>query len=97
LSFYAFYGGFDSPASNGGSLSFQEWLNRWHPDLSITLREHPTWDYKPVPEDTCKAVALDVKALAEAGRTVTLVDSGGQQRSGQLCTFMSAVEDFAHG
>jgi hypothetical protein len=97
FSFYTFYGGFDSPASNVGKLSFQDWLNRCHPDPSIPLREHPTWDYQRVPDDICQAVVLDIKDLAEAGRTVTLVDSGGQQRSGQLCSFMSAVEDFAHG
>lgn len=93
FSFYSFYGGFDSPASHAGKLSFREWLTRSYPALA--LREHPTWDYTPVPVETCRAVALDVTALAKAGRTVTLVDSGGQQRSGQLCSFLSAVEDFA--
>lgn len=94
FSFYTFYGGFDLAASNPGQLSFRDWVTQWHPDLSLSLHEHPTWDYTPVPPDTCRAVASDITALAAAGRTVTLVDSGGQQRSGQLCSFMSAVEVF---
>jgi hypothetical protein len=75
-------------------LSFQEWLDRWHPDLSIELLEHPTWDYQRIPDDVCEVAAREIEALAASGRTVTVVDSGGQQRSGQLCSFMAAAEDF---
>ena len=81
------------PVEHAGQLSFAAWLARWHQDLSILLREHPTWDYRPVPRETCEVVAMDIKLLASSGRNVTLVDSGGQQRTGQVCAYMSAVED----
>ena len=93
FSFYSFYGGFDSPVEHAGQLSFAAWLARWHQDLSILLREHPTWDYRPIPRETCEVVAMDIRLLASSGRNVTLVDSGGQQRTGQVCAYMSAVED----
>lgn len=94
FSFYSFWGGFDSASSHLGQLSFREWLHHWHQDLAIELREHPTWDYTPIPASKCELVASDIRTLATSGHTVVLVDSGGQQRSGQVCLFMSAVEDF---
>ena len=94
FSFYSFYGGFDAPSSSQTKPSFRDWLAQKHPDLSVVLREHPTWDYQPVSEEVCNAAATDIALLVQDGHTVTLVDSGGQQRSGQVCNFMSAVEDF---
>lgn len=93
FSFYSFYGGFDLATEHPGRLSFQQWLDRWHGGLSILVCEHPTRDYRPVPAETLEAVASDIKRLLSAGRTVVLLDSGGQQRTGSVCTYMSAVED----
>ncbi|MCH7748092.1 MAG: hypothetical protein IH939_08340 [Acidobacteria bacterium] len=93
FSFYSFYGGYDVPAEHAGSLSFQEWLDCWHGELSILLHEHPTRDSDPIPTETLEAVAHDINALLSTGRTVVLVDSGGQERTGKVCKYMGAVED----
>jgi len=93
FSFYSFYGGFDLQSEHSGCLSFQEWLDRWHGDQSIVVREHPTCDFKPVPYETLEAVASDINDLLSAGRTVVLVDSGGQTRTRIVCNHVRAVED----
>jgi hypothetical protein len=93
FSFYSFYGGFDLPAEHPGRLSFQEWLTRWHRDQSIVVREHPTCDFKPIRPETLDAVASDIRRLQSAGRTVILIDSGGQTRTGVVCNHMRAAED----
>lgn len=72
--------------------TFQDWLNKHYPDRRIEVVEHPTTDFQPVPAETLSNVAADITRLLADGRTVVLVDSGGQQRSGQICRFMKAVE-----
>jgi len=93
FSFYSFYGGFDLPSDNPGRFSFQEWLTRWHQDLSIVLCEHPTCDFQPVQPATLDAIESDVRRLLSAGRRLVLVDSGGQTRTGVVCNQMRAIED----
>lgn len=91
FSFYSFYGGYDVSGKHAGALSFREWLARWHP--SVSLCEHPTCDFQQIEPQTLDAIALDVKRLVVEGRTVTLVDSGGQTRTWRTCSYMCAVED----
>lgn len=93
FSFYSFYGGFDLPSDDPVRPSFQEWLVRWHGDLSILVREHPTVDFQPIPADTLEAVAAALHELLVAGRTVVLVDSGGQTRTRVVCNHVRAIED----
>jgi hypothetical protein len=93
FSFYSFCGGFDLPSECSGRLSFQEWLERWHADRSIVLREHPTYDFRPIARETLDAVADSIHELMSAGRTVVLVDSGGQTRTRVACNHINAVED----
>jgi len=93
FSFYSFYGGFDLPSDHPGRPSFQEWLERWHGDLSILLCEHPTVDFQLIPEATLEAVAADIDELLVAGRTVVLLDSGGQTRTRVVCNHITATED----
>ena len=93
FSFYSFYGGFDLPSDHPGRLSFQEWFERWHNNLSILVREHPTCDFRPIPVETLEAVAVDISELLVAGRTVVLVDSGGQTRTRVVCNYIGASED----
>jgi hypothetical protein len=97
FSFYSFYGGFDQLSDRPGCLSFQSWLDRWHSDLAIVVHEHPTCDFKPVPQDVLEAVSKDIKKLASAGRTVVLIDSGGVTRTGNVCRHISAMEDSSSG
>ena len=93
FSFYSFYGGFDVSSDHPGCPSFQQWLDKSYPDLLILVREHPTCDFKPVPVATLDAAAASIDELSSAGRTVVLIDSGGQTRTGAVCRNLGAVED----
>ena len=95
FSFYSFCGLWDTPAERHGLLSFQEWLHRSHEDRSIQVIEHPTYDFRPVPPETLAAVASDISELLGAGRTVVLIDSGGETRTKTVCKYMGFVEDFS--
>lgn len=93
FSFYSFYGGFDRSSDRPDALSFHEWLTYWHGDQRIVLCEHPTCDFKPIPPEVLDAVASDVDKLLSEGRTVVLIDSGGQTRTMVVCNHMHAVEN----
>ena len=84
FSFYSFFG-------RGGS--FQQWLDREYPKKAVKVLEHPTCDLQPVPNETLAAVASDILRLLSEGRTVVLMDSGGVQRTGQVCKYLGAIED----
>jgi hypothetical protein len=93
FSFYSFCGGFDTPAQRRNRLSFQDWIDQWHKNLQILVREHPTYDFQPIPPETLAAVASDILELISAGRTPILVDSGGVTRTRAICKHMGATED----
>jgi hypothetical protein len=93
FSFYSFHGQWDSPAERVGRLSFQDWLNRYHKDRFIQVLEYPTYDFRRIERQTLDAVASDISDLLLAGRTVVLIDSGGQTRTGQICKHIRFVED----
>ena len=84
FSFYSFY---------EKGWSFQEWLDQNYKDKAIQVLEHPTCDFRRVPNETLAAIASDISNLLSEGRTVVLVDSGGLQRTGQVCKHMGAIED----
>src|SRR2546426_2008088 len=67
FSFYSFYGGFDSPSEHPGRLSFQEWLDRWHGDLSIVVSQHATQDFEPIQHEMLDEIASDINKLLSAG------------------------------
>jgi hypothetical protein len=93
FSFYSFYGAWDSPKERRGRMSLEAWLEKWHKDRRIILIEHPTYDFQPISLQTVEAVSSDAVRELSIGRTVVLVDSGGEQRTGQVCRFMDLVED----
>src|SRR5436309_1858049 len=76
-----------------GRQTFQAWLNERYPDRSIQVIEHPTTDYEAIPSEVLAAAAADVSRLLAEGRTVVVVDSGGETRTGQLCEYMGFVKD----
>jgi len=94
-SFYSFCGGFELQSERRRRVPFQEWLDRWYPDRQIRIVDHPTQDFTSVPPDTLAAIKVDVNSLLEAGRTVILLDSGGETRTSQVCRYLDFVEDFA--
>ena len=84
FSFYSFY---------DKGRSFQQWLDQNYGEKTVQVVEHPTHDFRRVPTDTLAAVASDIAKLLSEGRTVVLMDSGGQERTGQVCKHMGAIED----
>jgi hypothetical protein len=95
--FYSFYGGYDKPEKRPGRKSFREWLDQRHGAPPIQLRECPTTDFNKVPDDVLNAAAKSVAELLRQGHTVVLVDSGGDQRTSQVCRYIGAVEDSSSG
>src|SRR5215475_8886521 len=49
FSFYPFRGGFDEVSRKP---SFEQWLRDNHAGQGLSVHEHPTIDYEPVPADT---------------------------------------------
>lgn len=93
FSFDSFCGGFDTAAERRGRPSFQEWLDCWHKERAILVVEHPTYDFCPVPPDVLDAVASDVVSFLLKGRTVVLMDSGGETRTRVVCKHIGFIED----
>ena len=92
--FYSFCGGFDTISERGSSPTFQEWLDKHHQDLQILVCEHPTYDFKRIHSEALDTIKADVLQLLSKSRTVVIVDSGGETRTGQVCKYLKATEDF---
>lgn len=92
-SFYSFCGASDDAIERRGRPTFQEWLQQRHRDLHITVCDHPTRDFSKIPPETFAAIRADIDLLFSQGRTVVLVDSGGEIRNATVCRFLGAVED----
>lgn len=91
---YSFCGGMDTPSERKGRPTFQEWLDHHHKDLSILVREYPTFDYKdpPVHWNILDAVKAEILKLISECYTVVVMDSGGIGRTGSVCQYMHATE-----
>ena len=92
FAFYSFCGAFESAEERRHKLSFQEWLDREHKEAGILVIEHPTCDHRRILPETLSAVSADIVRFALEGRTVVLVDSGGEVRSGEVCRHLKASE-----
>jgi hypothetical protein len=82
-SFYSFY----------PKESFQQWLTRRSPTRAIEVIEHPTIDFETIPGEKLKMIAKDVEDLLAAGKTVVVIDSGGETRTRQVMKYMGFIED----
>lgn len=91
--YYSFCGEFDTPSERRNQPTFQEWLDQRHEALEINVREHPTYDYLRIPLVKLEPIAEDILDLMSSGRTVVVVDSGGEQRTRKVCEYINAVED----
>ena len=92
FSYYSFSGGFDTCSERGSQPTFQEWLDTQHKQLGILVREHPTYDYCSIPRERLTAIEADIRCLISVGRTVVVVDSGGESRTGRVCRHMNATK-----
>ncbi len=91
FSYYSFSGGVDTSVERGSKPTFAEWLNTHHAERRILVREHPTYDYQSIPHESLDAIEAEVRHLTSIGRTVVLVDSGGESRTGKVCRHMKAT------
>lgn len=80
---YPFRGECDPP--DEGKPTFQKWLVTHFSDREITVREHPTVDYAPIPCETLREATAEIRAFLQKGATVVVMDSGGVSRSGAVC------------
>lgn len=73
--------------------SFQDWLDQNYQGKAIRVLEHPTCDFRAVLNDTLTAVSSDILRLLSEKQTPVLMDSGGLQRTMQVCRHIGAIED----
>ena len=93
FSFYSFSSATETPDERGKRPLFQEWLARRHAMRKIAVVEYPTTDFKPLAPELLEAVSKQIDLLLSSGRTVVLVDSGGETRTSQVCKHAGFVED----
>ena len=91
--FYSFSSAIETPDERGKRPLFQEWLARRHGERGIEVVEHPTTDFKSIAPELLEAVSKQIDLLLSSGRTVVLVDSGGETRTSQVCKHAGLVED----
>ena len=93
FSFYSFCGGIDTPAERKNKPTFQQWLEQPHKDFRIRVVEHPTIDCPQIPLDVLTEIADDILHFMAEGKTVVVMDSGGEQRTGRVRKYLEAIED----
>ena len=91
FSYYSFSGGVDTSLERGTKPTFAEWLDTLHAERRILVREYPTYDYRPIPHEKLAAIEAEIRHLTSIGRTVIVVDSGGESRTGKVCRHMNAT------
>ncbi len=101
FSYYSFFGRLDKPSERENKLSFQEWLDRWHNDLQVTVHEYPTYDYDvdrylPIQPEILANIGRTVWNLISEGRPVVVMDSGGVGRTGEVVEFLKATKVSLH-
>jgi hypothetical protein len=93
FSFYSFHGKLDGANERRNRLSFQDWLDHWHMERSLRLVEFPTYDFCPIAPTVLAAISEKISHLLAQHCIVVLMDSGGEQRTGEVCRHMGFVED----
>jgi hypothetical protein len=74
---------------------FQDWLDEHYATKAIQVTEHPTTDSVRVSYEILTKVSADISRHLHSGRTVVVMDSGGMERTGQVCSYLQAAEDFS--
>jgi len=94
FSFYSFTGGLDTPQERDGRSTLAQWLKVRCPNRNITIEEFPTFDGVKIPPPDLQTIANRLATLLNNGETVVLIDSGGEQRTGQVCRGLGLAEAF---
>jgi hypothetical protein len=74
------------------SDGFVEWLGQYAP-FDVTLEHFATVDFQAVPPSLADAVAMALERKLQDGRSVLILDSGGEQRTGAVCRMIGLTED----
>ena len=74
------------------SDGFVEWLGQNAP-FDVTLEHFATVDFQSVPRSLADSVGLAFEREQQAGRSVLILDSGGEQRTGAVCRMIGLTED----
>jgi hypothetical protein len=82
---YSFYSFFTR------GVSPQHWLSELDIGREVCVVEYPTTDSTPIPHNVLDAIASDILRFVAEGRTVVLMDSGGVQRTGEVCRYLRAI------
>jgi hypothetical protein len=85
ISEYSFY-------SFGNASGFLKFLQQ-HSSRPVYLFEFPTIDFNLILKATCEQIRDRLNAELKLNRTVIIVDSGGVQRTSQVCRQIGIVED----
>jgi len=78
---------FRSSKVPGEEPTFEEWLNGRY-DRRFKVHEFPAVDARSMQPETFDSVVRQIRVLLDAGRTVVVVDSAGEVRTGNLCSSM---------
>lgn len=92
-SFYPFRGGYDE--NDERTPTFGAWLQEHYADRTIIVCEHPTVDFEAMPHSTLERVRTNILDFVQQGKTVVLMDSGGQVRTEKVCRFLELQEKFS--
>jgi hypothetical protein len=77
--------------------TFQDWLDYNYAEREFRIIERPTIDSERVSVLTLDVVRSDILTAHSKGRACDIMDSGGEQRSGQVCASMHAKEIASFG
>jgi hypothetical protein len=74
------------------SAEFKKWILD-NTDRDIKVFSHPTIDFSKVSAETASAICERLVTELDAGRIAVIVDSGGMQRTSQVCRMIGLQED----
>ena len=83
LSEFSYYP-FRSVTEDGGSPTFEEWLNERY-RRRFVVHEFPTTDGRGIPADILGAAGSQVLRCLETGHTTIVIDSAGAERTARVC------------
>lgn len=73
------------------AAGFKNWLQNARPGTNVFA--HPTTDFERVTPQSIEAIKIDFDRELAHGRTIVIVDSGGVERTRQVCNALELIED----
>ena len=92
MSEFSFYS-FGSDRDDNSRTTFQEFIERIPGFEDVTVLEFPTTDFQRIPPEQLTSIKAATDARLHSGSIIVLVDSGGEQRTRQVCNHLGLVEN----